>query len=473
MKDKARAKKPLIKGPNELKTVGTALSESEARFRNLMEFIPGVSIQGYRCDGTVIYWNKASEEIYGYTAREALGKDLGELIIPPDLKPHFKKSLEEGKKVRESGEFLPPAELMLLHKDGHPVPVYSIHTAVCIEGAEPMLFCIDVDLSERKKIDEAIIRAKQEWERTFDAIPDLIMILDEQNRIIRANRATADKLEIPITELPGKFCYRLFHMTEAPPDFCPLVKTLKDGREHSTEQYLDILDGYYLITTTPITDKEGNSIGSVHIARDVTEMKNIENKLRESEDRLELAVTGSNLALWDQNILTGEVTHNRQWAEMLGYTPEEVEEKNITWENLLHPDDFLPALKKLNEHLAGDTPIYESVFRLRTKSGGWKWIRSSGKVSEWDDAGKPLRMLGTEQDISRRKQAEEDLVTHREHLQETIEERTEELRRIIGLMAGRESRMAELKEVITRLRGQIEKAGMVPAADDPLLGGNK
>jgi PAS domain S-box-containing protein len=138
-----------------------ALRESDARFRNLLEYIPGISIQGYGTDGTVHYWNKTSEEVYGYTAAEALGKYLGDLIIPADLKPLFAQGLELGAKATKSGEFMPPGELMLLHKDGFLVPVYSIHTVVCQEGRTPMMFCIDVDLSARKHLEEQFLQAQK------------------------------------------------------------------------------------------------------------------------------------------------------------------------------------------------------------------------------------------------------------------------------------------------------------------------
>jgi len=127
-----------------------SLKESEERFKNLMDYIPGISIQGYLADGTVVYWNKASENVYGFKEEEALGKNLGDLIIPEEVKPHFLKALEIAQYVKKSGEFMPPSELQLLHKDKHLVPVYSIHTAVYTEGKPPMFFCIDVDITERK-----------------------------------------------------------------------------------------------------------------------------------------------------------------------------------------------------------------------------------------------------------------------------------------------------------------------------------
>lgn len=138
-----------------------ALRESEARFRNLMEYIPKVSIQGYRTDGTVLYWNRASEEVYGYKEDEAIGKNLADLIIPPELHPVFDQCLSSGAASTESGELFPAGELILRRKDGSAVPVYSIHTVVCIEGKEPMLFCIDMDLSEQKRMEEKLSQERK------------------------------------------------------------------------------------------------------------------------------------------------------------------------------------------------------------------------------------------------------------------------------------------------------------------------
>lgn len=131
-----------------------ALQESEARFRNLLKYIPGVSILGYGTDGRVRYWNKASVQVYGYPAEEAVGRNLMELIVPDELRPLFAQALEKGKEATLSGEILPPGEHRLRHKDGSLVPVYTIHTVVCLEDRAPQLFCINVDLSERKRAEE-------------------------------------------------------------------------------------------------------------------------------------------------------------------------------------------------------------------------------------------------------------------------------------------------------------------------------
>jgi PAS domain S-box-containing protein len=153
---------------DQLMILQEALKESEARFRNLLEYLPGVAVQGYGIDGVVRYWNRASEKIYGYTATEAVGRNLANLIIPPELRSLFAKGLEIGAKVAKSGEFMPPRENMLLHQDGSRVPVHSIHTVVCLEGSEPLMFRIDVDLSERKRVEEELRRYRDHLERLVE-----------------------------------------------------------------------------------------------------------------------------------------------------------------------------------------------------------------------------------------------------------------------------------------------------------------
>ena len=142
-----------------------SLRESEERFRNLMEHIPGVAIQGYTAAGEVFYWNKASQEMYGYSADEAVGQNVIDLVVPEELEQDFREILSEGMKVAKSGQFAPSGEMMMKRKDGQFVPVHSIHTAVSVEGKDTQMFRIDVDLSERKKVEMQLLEATSENEK--------------------------------------------------------------------------------------------------------------------------------------------------------------------------------------------------------------------------------------------------------------------------------------------------------------------
>jgi PAS domain S-box-containing protein len=135
----------------ERKKAEEAIKESEERFQKLLENVPTVAVQGYNPDGIINYWNKANELIYGYTAEEAIGKNLVELIIPPEMRDKVQKIIKNGAKT---GEMPPAAELTLIRKNGKPVTVYSSHAFVKQSGKEPALFCMDMDLTERKQAEK-------------------------------------------------------------------------------------------------------------------------------------------------------------------------------------------------------------------------------------------------------------------------------------------------------------------------------
>ena len=154
-----------------------------------------------------------------------------------------------------------------------------------------------VEAFTRKRVEEALRRAKEAWERTFDSVPDLITILDNQHQIMRVNAAMATRLGLKPEECIGLPCYETVHGTSCPPAYCPHSRTIADGREHVEEVHEERLGGDFLVTTTPILDKKGERIGSVHIARDITERKQSEAKLQALNEELEMRVKERTLEL--------------------------------------------------------------------------------------------------------------------------------------------------------------------------------
>jgi diguanylate cyclase (GGDEF)-like protein/PAS domain S-box-containing protein len=161
-----------------------ALRESEARFRHLLHDIPGVAVQGYGRDGTTSYWNKASETLYGYTAEEALGRKLYKLIIPPAMGESVRLAMHQ---MFESRQAIPAGELTLMRKDGSAVSVFSSHGYVHQSGAEPEMFCIDIDLTERHRADAELRIAAAAFEAQ-----EGIIVTDPQQVILRVNKAFTD-----------------------------------------------------------------------------------------------------------------------------------------------------------------------------------------------------------------------------------------------------------------------------------------
>lgn len=128
-----------------------------------------------------------------------------------------------------------------------------------------------------------------------------------------------------------------------------------------------------------------------------------------SRERLKLALEAFHDAMWDWDIATGEVSYSSGCYTMLGYAPDEFPLSYDVWVSLLHPEDRDEALRGTRDYLTGKTETYEIEFRIRTKSGEWKWMQGKGKIIETNEDGVPLRIVGTHIDISNRKASEEAL----------------------------------------------------------------
>ncbi len=165
----------------------------------------------------------------------------------------------------------------------------------------------------------------------------------------------------------------------------------------------------------------------VGIVEDITERRQAEQALRESEERLRLVLEATSDGIWDWNISTGEVFFSPQWFRSLGYEVGELKPHISSWEELVHPSDMPKLREVLNAHLEGKTSFYQFENRLRTKSGIYRWNLDRGCVVSRDKNGKPLRMVGADVDITERKQAEEELAVHRHHLEELVMQRTADL----------------------------------------------
>lgn len=139
-------------------------------------------------------------------------------------------------------------------------------------------------------------------------------------------------------------------------------------------------------------------------------IKENERLLEEERLRLSYILEGTNVGTWEWNIKTGETIFNERWAEIIGYTLEEISPVSInTWIKFAHPDDFKKSGALLQRHFDGELEYYEHESRMKHKNGSWVWILDKGKVFERGINGEPVRMAGTHQDITERKKGEETL----------------------------------------------------------------
>ncbi len=154
-----------------------------------------------------------------------------------------------------------------------------------------------------------------------------------------------------------------------------------------------------------------NGVNSVLLSfNDINELKNAENQLEESKERLQNLIDAANLGTWIWNIQTGETIYNETWAKLLGYELKELQPISLkTWENLTNPEDVKRTYIELEKHYSGQMEFYECEIRMRHKNGNWVWILDKGKVISYDKEGKPLLMFGIHADITKLKEIEQKL----------------------------------------------------------------
>ncbi|MCW3995851.1 MAG: PAS domain S-box protein [Candidatus Bathyarchaeota archaeon] len=294
------------------------------------------------------------------------------------------------------------------------------------------------DITERKKIEQSLYRAKVDWERTFNSVPDLIAILDDNHRIIRANKAMAQALGTTPEKCIGLHCYTCVHGTESPPSTCPHSKSMIDKHEHIAEVHEDRLGGDFIVSTTPLKDENESFIGSVHVARDITERKKAEDALRKSEERYRSYIEVTGQLGWITNA-KGEVTEDiPSFRKYTGQSFEEV--KGWGWSNALHPDDYQRTVDVWKKAVEFKTN-YEVEYRLRRADGVYRHFLAHG-VPILNEDGSVREWVGTCIDITSRKEIESELIDTLKASQDRQSEVTALLEASKAVLVHREFRKA-------------------------------
>jgi len=258
----------------ERKQVEEALRQSEEKYRSLVNHVSfGIfrSTPGPR--GRFLEVNPAMERITGYSKEELLQMDVCDLYQHPEER---QRVLEEVASVTD----ITTREMRFRKKDGTEITVSDTKVAVRDDAGQIIYFDgIIEDVTNRRKVEEQIKRAAEEWRTTFDSITDWISIVDKDYKLVRVNKAFADALGKKPKELIGKTCYQVVHETNEPVPDCPCRKTLQTKRPAAVELFEPRLGMYLEMRTSPIFDEKGKVVASVQVARDVTERKRVEEQL--------------------------------------------------------------------------------------------------------------------------------------------------------------------------------------------------
>ena len=265
-------------------------------------------------------------------------------------------------------------------------------------------------IQSRRQADKAVILAKKDWERTFDAVPDLISIIDSDQTITRVNRAMADRCGMTADEIIGRKCYKAVHGLNNAQSCCPAIGLMADGRVHSAVIEEKRLNGFFEVTVSPLFDDHGSVTAFVHVMRDITARVRMEAKLLESEEKFR------RLANEQQTILNSSsvgivFVKNRSvsWSNsahctMFGYEPEEIENMS-TLEHYADKETYEYVGEKGYATIASGGIFSEDVL-MKKKDGSLIWCHLVGQAIDPENSaeGSIWSML----DITDRKRAEEE-----------------------------------------------------------------
>ncbi len=174
----------------------------------------------------------------------------------------------------------------------------------------------------------------------------------------------------------------------------------------------------YFVKVAPVS--EGNNvISAVFLASDVTARKKAERKLKEREDFFKTLIDSTSDGYFDHNLITDEVFYGERCEEILGYAPGEIKQHLSSWRTLLHPDDVPGIENEVKDLIEGKSERFVFEYRFRNNTEDWQWLLSRAKIMEWDANGKPTRLVGTHQDITVRKNAEDKIKESENSLQES------------------------------------------------------
>ena len=353
----------------------------------------------------IVLFNPAAEKMFGYTSNEIMGQPLDTLIPELFRTKHNEKIDAFGQTGITNRHMNGYMEITGVRKSGDEFPIDTSISQINVDG-EKIFTAILRDVTEHKRAEDALRASEYKYRTFLEQASDGIFIADASGRYIEANPSGCAMLGYTRDELLEKKISDLI----PPEDLAatPIrMDELRQGKIILSERRLVRKDGTLLpveISARMLSD--GRLQG---IQRDITERKQAEQAIRESEERLRLSMQAANQGLYDLNVQSGATIVNHEYAQLLGYDPETFVETNAAWIERLHPDDHDVTAKVYADYINGLIPGYRVEFRQKTKDGNWKWILSLGKVVEYDAEGKPLRMLGTHTDITERKQANQAL----------------------------------------------------------------
>ena len=276
------------------------------------------------------------------------------------------------------------------------------------------------DITKRKRTEQELKEKTALLEAILDNTPDIMGVKRPDLSVVRYNKAGYAFLDTTQEQIEGCKCYELIgRNTQCDP--CATEEAIKAKQPVTLEKYVPEWDMYLNCKVNPIFSENGEIEYTIEVIRNITERKQAEEALRESEERFRLSMEATSDGLWDWNIENNLVYYSPGYVRMLGYEAHEFPEHVASWTELIHPDDKENAFQANTDCIENRVESFAVEFRMQAKGEEWKWILGRGRAVSRDSSGRATRLIGTHQDITERKHSEEKLLEYKTALEQSGE----------------------------------------------------
>ena len=374
--------------------------------------------------GKLLYGNQSACRFFGYSSAELQSLTIHDLTLdfPPSMWALHWRILQQCGSLK--------IETRCCNKYQRPLPVEMTINHLQIPNNKECQCIVIRDISDHKTIERALRQRQGElrslvtnipgaiYRSTFETERNLSFISDGIEQIIRYSAAD-------LTHNHRYNFHRLIHPIDQVIVTQEIQTAIDSKKPYNLEYRLQCQDGSWRWVHDKgqgVFDRTGKLLWLNGAIFDITENKLALGALKASEERLQLALSGTHQGLWDWHIAADEIYLSPQWPLLLGYNIDDIDSRPQSWLKLVHPADRHHLIQKIRQHLLGNTHLCQVEHRMQGQSGEWHWVLNRSKVVSRDPQGQALRMIGTVQDISDRKLAEERERAKTQQLEQTLQQ---------------------------------------------------